>query len=83
MYDFDACVTLFKELICSDDYQDGSNQCIIFALKGKLGQSVNLKDDQFIPSKLADATCCALQKKQKRKDGGNGGEVSIGLSKTA
>ena len=87
---FDGCVTLFKEFIRSNDYQEGSTQCNISAMSGSPGESVNLGNDRFVPPvewnkmthdqkekhKQAHAACRAIQKKQK----GNGGGAGIGTS---
>jgi hypothetical protein len=83
---FDGCVTLFKEFICSDDYQVGSSQRIISALSGNPGESMNPKDDKFVPPnewnrmtdnqkekhKQARAACRALEKERKANGGGTG-----------
>ena len=90
--DFDGCVTLFKEFIRSDDYQDVSIQRNISAVEGNPGQSINPKDDRFIPPdewremtddqkekhKQARAARRALQKKQKGKGGGTDDHTSGG-----
>ena len=90
--DFDGCVTLFKEFIRSDDYQDVSIQRNISAVEGNPGQLINPKDDRFIPPdewkemtddqkekhKQARAARRALQKKQKGKGGGTDNHTSGG-----